>query len=133
MARKPRNVERLATSVEVVDAYTVRFQLGRNDQSFTEKLYVGIVPEHILAGQDLKTTDFNRIPIGVGPYKMGERRPGERMVLEARRGSGTRSPVDSTTRSVMPTSTPTTRTRVRGAGSTSGTSTENDTCHRPRW
>ncbi|MGH3564675.1 MAG: ABC transporter substrate-binding protein [Pseudonocardia sp.] len=77
------DLEGLVTSVEAVDADTVRFQLGRNDPSFPEKLYVGIVPEHILAGQDLTTTDFNRIPIGTGPYRMGARRPGERMVLEA--------------------------------------------------
>lgn len=77
------DLEGLVTSGEAVDADTVRFQLGRNDPSFTEKLYVGIVPEHILTGQDLKSTDFNRIPICTGPYTMGERRAGERMVLEA--------------------------------------------------
>lgn len=73
----------LVTSVTAVDADTVQFQLGRVDPAFVEKLYVGIVPEHVLAGQDLKSTDFNRNPIGTGPYRMGERRPGERMVLEA--------------------------------------------------
>lgn len=73
----------LVTSVTAVDADTVQFQLGRVDPAFAEKLYVGIVPEHVLAGQDLKSTDFNRNPIGTGPYRMGERRPGERMVLEA--------------------------------------------------
>ncbi|MGH9181465.1 MAG: ABC transporter substrate-binding protein, partial [Acidimicrobiales bacterium] len=73
----------LVTSVTAIDADTVQFQLGRVDPAFVEKLYVGIVPEHVLAGQDLKSTDFNRNPIGTGPYRMGERRPGERMVLEA--------------------------------------------------
>ncbi|MGH3941817.1 MAG: ABC transporter substrate-binding protein [Pseudonocardiaceae bacterium] len=73
----------LITSVTAQDADTVVFQLGRVDPAFLEKLYVGIVPEHVLAGQDLKSTDFNRNPIGTGPYRMGERRPGERMVLEA--------------------------------------------------
>jgi peptide/nickel transport system substrate-binding protein len=77
------DLEGLVTSVTAVDADTVRFQLGRIDPAFAEKLYVGIVPEHVLAGQDLKSTDFNRVPVGTGPYRMGERRAGERMVLEA--------------------------------------------------
>ncbi len=73
----------LVESVDAVDDHTVRFRLGRVDPAFLDKLYVGIVPEHVLAGQDLAKTDFNRTPIGTGPYKMGERRPGERMVLDA--------------------------------------------------
>ncbi len=77
------DLEGLVQSVEVLDDHTVRFRLGRLDPAFLDKLYVGIVPEHVLAGQDLAKTDFNRNPIGTGPYTMGERRPGERMVLEA--------------------------------------------------
>ena len=73
----------LVESVDAVDDHTVRFRLGRVDPAFLDKLYVGIVPEHVLAGQDLAKTDFNRTPIGTGPYKMGERRPGERLVLDA--------------------------------------------------
>ncbi len=73
----------LVTSVTALDTDTVQFQLGRIDPGFVAQLYVGIVPEHVLAGQDLKSTDFNRNPIGTGHSRMGERRPGERMVLEA--------------------------------------------------
>lgn len=73
----------LVESVEAVDTHTVRFRLGRPDPAFLDKLYVGIVPEHLLTGQDLAKTDFNRQPVGTGPYKMGERRPGDRMALEA--------------------------------------------------
>jgi hypothetical protein len=29
----------------------------------------GIVPEHVLRGQDLNTAEFNRKPIGTGPFK----------------------------------------------------------------
>ena len=43
----------------------------------------GIVPEHILKGQDLNTAEFNRKPIGTGPFKFVEWKRGERIVLEA--------------------------------------------------
>ncbi|MGH3567206.1 MAG: ATP-binding cassette domain-containing protein, partial [Pseudonocardia sp.] len=40
-------------SVDAVDPPTVRFGLSRLDPAFTDKLTLGIVPEHVLAGQDL--------------------------------------------------------------------------------
>ncbi|MGH3612232.1 MAG: ABC transporter substrate-binding protein [Pseudonocardia sp.] len=67
----------LVTSGEAVDADTVRFQLGRNDPSFTEKLYVGIVPEHILTGQDLKSTEEGRLHLHPRRERPHRARPGQ--------------------------------------------------------
>ena len=36
-----------------------------------------VLPEHILAGQDLAEADYNAAPIGTGPFLFGEHRPGE--------------------------------------------------------
>ncbi|MDA0169087.1 ABC transporter substrate-binding protein [Solirubrobacter taibaiensis] len=66
-----------------VDATTVEFKLNRTDPAFFDKLQVGIVPAHALAGQDIKTAAFNRRPIGTGPYVLKEFQPGGRIVMEA--------------------------------------------------
>lgn len=42
-----------------------------------------IIPRHILEGKDLNTDDFNRAPIGTGPYIFGEWLEGQRMTLVA--------------------------------------------------
>lgn len=55
-------------SVRALDEQTVEFRLSRMDPAFPDKLTLGIVPEHVLAGQDLITTAFNKDPIGTGPF-----------------------------------------------------------------
>lgn len=73
----------LVESVQAVDSHTVEFKLTRLDPAFLERLYVGIVPAHILEGQDLNSTPFNREPIGTGPYKFRSWTAGDRLVFEA--------------------------------------------------
>lgn len=68
--------------VRALDPQTVEFSLARTDPAFIHKLYVGIVPRHLLAGKDVKSDRFNREPVGTGPYVFRAWRPGERIVLE---------------------------------------------------
>jgi peptide/nickel transport system substrate-binding protein len=72
-------------AVKAVDDRTVEFDLNRADPAFDDKLQIGIVPEHLLAGKDLKTAAFNRKPVGTGPYVVTEFQPGGRIVEEANR------------------------------------------------
>ena len=55
----------------------------------------GIIPEHLLKGADLNTAEFNRKPVGTGPFSFVEWRRGERLVMEANaavsRAAGPRS------------------------------------------
>ncbi len=44
---------------------------------------MGIIPKHLLENEDLNTSDYNRNPIGTGPYKFKEWITGQRIVLEA--------------------------------------------------
>jgi len=83
----PKRPEDLAARpIEVVDDHTVRFHLRYPSGSFLAVLVnprAGIVPEHLLKGADLNTADFNRKPVGTGPFKFVEWRRGERIVMEA--------------------------------------------------
>jgi peptide/nickel transport system substrate-binding protein len=69
--------------VRAIDDHTVEFTLNRLDPAFLDKLYIGIIPAHLLAGEDLNTAAFNVDPIGTGPFRFGQWRRGERLVLEA--------------------------------------------------
>lgn len=73
----------LIEDVQALDEYTVEFALSRLDPGFVERLYTGIVPAHVLEGQDLNSTPFNREPIGTGPYRFGSWVAGDRLIFEA--------------------------------------------------
>jgi len=83
----PKRPEELAVRpIEIVDDHTVRFRLRYPSGSFLAVLVnprAGIIPEHLLKGTDLNTADFNRKPVGTGPFKFVEWRRGERIVMEA--------------------------------------------------
>jgi peptide/nickel transport system substrate-binding protein len=57
--------------VTLVDESTVKFKLEKPNVFFASNFTVGILPKHILgnvAAADLLSHDFNRLPIGTGPY-----------------------------------------------------------------
>ncbi len=72
-------------SAELVDDYTLTVTLS---EPFAPFLIVWsdtyIVPQHILEGQDLLTSDFNSTkPVGSGPFTYVNRTPGESIELAA--------------------------------------------------
>ncbi len=73
----------LIEDVQALDDHTVEFTLTRMDPAFLERLYVGIVPAHLLEGENLNSTDFNREPVGTGPYRFSSWTAGDRLVFEA--------------------------------------------------
>jgi len=83
----PKKPEELAQKpIEVVDDHTVRFRLRYPSGSFLAVLTnprAGIVPEHLLKDADLNSAEFNRKPVGTGPFKFVEWRRGERIVMDA--------------------------------------------------
>jgi peptide/nickel transport system substrate-binding protein len=83
-AKKPEELG--VKPIEIVDDHTVRFRLRYPSGAFLAVLVnprAGIVPEHLLKTADLNTADFNRKPVGTGPFKLLEWRRGERLVMEA--------------------------------------------------
>ncbi len=86
-AEHPKRPEELAQKpIEVLDDYTVRFRLRYPYGAFLSVLVnprAGIVPEHLLKGVDIANAEFNRKPVGTGPFKFVEWRRGDRIVLQA--------------------------------------------------
>jgi peptide/nickel transport system substrate-binding protein len=70
-------------AIEVPDDYTVVFKLNQPDASLPSKLVTGIAPRHLLEGQDLATTGFNRQPVGTGPFRLESWRSDQELTFVA--------------------------------------------------
>ncbi|MGL4990481.1 MAG: ABC transporter substrate-binding protein [Sarcina sp.] len=57
-------------SVEVVSPTEVKITLEAPNVAMLDYLTVGMIPKHILDGKDIATSEFNKNPIGTGPYKL---------------------------------------------------------------
>ncbi|MDO4288145.1 MAG: ABC transporter substrate-binding protein [Eubacterium sp.] len=68
-------------SVEKLEDYKVKITLKQEFPPLLDKLTVGIVPEHILAGQDINAAEFNHNPVGTGPYKFVSWTTGESLTM----------------------------------------------------
>lgn len=80
---KIRSNYELIKEVKVIDRYSLEISLKKPYAPFLWRMGVGILPSHILSKVDINTADFNRRPIGTGPYKFKEWRSGDRVILEA--------------------------------------------------
>lgn len=69
--------------VEAIDKYTVRVTYREPYAPALESWGMGIIPKHILEGKDITLEEFNRNPVGTGPYRMKEWVTGQKIVLEA--------------------------------------------------
>ncbi|MEP6986630.1 MAG: ABC transporter substrate-binding protein, partial [Chloroflexota bacterium] len=72
-----------AIKFEAKDDYTVIAHLTEPNASFFTDISVPIIPNKALDGQDLRTGEFNRKPVGTGPYKVTDWTTGESITLEA--------------------------------------------------
>lgn len=58
------------TSIEAPDDYTVVITLGQPVAAMETYFVCGIMPKHLLEGEDISTTSFNQAPVGTGKYKL---------------------------------------------------------------
>lgn len=82
-----RSAVAVIEEVNVIDDNTVEFKLSSPLSSFPSiaSYNVGIVPQHILEGQDIaQATEFNtRNPVSTGPYRIVSVTPGSQYEFEA--------------------------------------------------
>ncbi|MDO4485620.1 MAG: ABC transporter substrate-binding protein [Bacillota bacterium] len=69
-------------AVTVIDDTHVDIQLDAPDVAMLDYLTIGILPEHLLQGQDMTTADFNQNPVGAGPYKLTAWEMGQSITME---------------------------------------------------
>ena len=70
-------------SIETPDDHTVVVNYNTVAPDFASTLFTfGIMPRHVLEGQDLNTSDYNELPIGTGPFMAKEFEPGQYVVAE---------------------------------------------------
>ena len=72
-------------SAEVVDSFTIRFSFARPHAQALEDFWWAPLPKHLLedvAPADLRNAEYNRNPVGSGPFRFVEWRANERLVLE---------------------------------------------------
>ncbi|MGL4850394.1 MAG: ABC transporter substrate-binding protein [Clostridium sp.] len=67
--------------VKVIDEYNIEFVLSEPNVAILDYLTVGIIPEHILKGQNIAEHEFNKKPIGTGPYKLEKWDTGQSITL----------------------------------------------------
>ena len=66
-----------------MDKYTVRVTYNEPYAPALESWGMGILPKHILEGNDITKEYYSRKPIGTGPYKLKEWVTGQKIVLQA--------------------------------------------------
>lgn len=67
--------------ITVVDEHTVLVRLAAPNVAFLDYMTMAVLPEHLLAGEDMQTSDFFRQPVGTGPYKLESWEMGQAIVL----------------------------------------------------
>lgn len=69
------------TNIEIVDETTIKITLKAPNVAMLDYLVVGILPQHILEGKDISTDEFNKKPIGTGPFKLEKWDKGQSITL----------------------------------------------------
>lgn len=70
------------TDIQCPDERTVVITLSQYNAALPDYMSIGILPKHLLEGEDLATCDFNQHPVGAGPYKLVEWDRGQSITLE---------------------------------------------------
>ncbi|MDD5131188.1 MAG: peptide-binding protein [bacterium] len=76
----------LVSKVEAPDPFTVTVTYKEPFAPALESWGMGILPKHVfgeMTAEEFNQSDFNRFPIGTGPYKFKEWRTGQKVVLES--------------------------------------------------
>lgn len=69
-------------AVNVIDDTHVDIVLEAPNSAMPDYLTMGILPKHLLEGEDMTTSDFNQNPVGAGPYKLSSWDMGQSIVME---------------------------------------------------
>ena len=72
------------SSVDTPDSLTAVVHYKEIYAPYEMQFFRGTLPKHVLEGRDIdKANDYNRSPLGTGPYRLAEWKTGEYALLEA--------------------------------------------------
>ncbi len=74
---------RQVAKAEAPDPYTFRVTYPKPYAPALGSWGVSILPKHLLEGKEITQSPLSRHPVGTGPYRFVEWKPGEKVVLEA--------------------------------------------------
>ncbi|MEW5802740.1 MAG: ABC transporter substrate-binding protein [bacterium] len=63
-----RSLSQIA-KVEVRDSYTIGISLTEPSVSLPHEINIGILPRHLLEGENIRASSFNYHPVGTGPFQ----------------------------------------------------------------
>lgn len=67
--------------ITVLDEHTIAFKLSAPNVAFLDYMTMAVLPEHLLAGEDMQESAFFRNPVGTGPYKLESWDEGQAITL----------------------------------------------------
>ena len=70
------------SEIVVHNDYEISFVLSEPNFAFLDYMTMSILPEHLLAGEDMWESDYFKAPVGTGPYKLTEWDVGQAIVME---------------------------------------------------
>lgn len=85
--QNPKNNSEIASNyeeikeVKIIDENTVDIILSEPNVAILDYLTVGMVPEHILKDKNIAEDEYNKKPIGTGPYKIEKWDTGQSITL----------------------------------------------------
>ena len=68
--------------VKVIDDTHIDIVLTAPNAAMPDYLTIGILPKHLLEGEDMTVSSFNQNPVGAGPYKLVSWDMGQAIVME---------------------------------------------------
>ncbi|MBR4632589.1 MAG: peptide-binding protein [Elusimicrobia bacterium] len=68
---------------KIIDDYSFSVTYEQPFAPILESWCIGIIPEHIYKNEDINTSQYNRNPVGTGPYKFKKWVTDQKIVLEA--------------------------------------------------
>ena len=69
------------SQINLLSDYEIAFVLSEPNYAFLDYMTMSILPEHLLAGEDMWESDYFRSPIGTGPYKLESWDVGQAIVM----------------------------------------------------
>jgi len=70
-----------AIQFKVLNKYTIQAILPKPFAPFLVHASMSIIPKHLLEGKDINTADFNRKPVGTGPFMFKEWQSGDHVTV----------------------------------------------------